>query len=65
MEIKADIAETSEKNCEWIKNPYSAPYTFNCFNFINLWRFTSLITFLVFQYSDHKDKYFLILLQLN
>ncbi len=58
MEIKADIAETSEKIVDGLKNPYSAPYTLIFLISLICGGFTSLITFFVFQYSDHKDKYF-------
>ncbi len=58
MEIKADVSETSEKLVDGFKNPVAAPYLLFFLMSLLCAGFASLITYIVFQYSDHKDKYY-------
>ena len=57
MEIKADVSETSKSIVDGLKNPIAAPYILIFLMSLLCAGFSSLITYFVFQYSDHSNKY--------
>lgn len=57
MEIKADVNETSKSIVDGLKNHVAAPYILVLSVLLICSGFSSLITYLVFQYSDNSNKY--------